>query len=129
MKKKIANLLEDLAKQNLKTVKIGEIIVVSSGSIDNTNTLVNSYVKKSEDSFNHSKKRQGKASAVSLFLKQAKNHFVVIMSGDLLLKNNTIENLVSPLADSTVGIVGLPSRKYFRKFQYFLPWMRRILSL
>lgn len=101
------HLLEDLTTQSLKTIKIGEIIVVSSGSVDKTNLLVNSYAKKNAKiRLITQKKRQGKASAVNLFLKQARNHFVVVMAGDLLLKNNTIESLVSPFADSTVGIVG-----------------------
>ncbi len=126
--KNITHVLDSLLKQKLKKISIGEVLVVSSGSVDNTNNLVSTYVKK----YPHiklitQKRRQGKASAVNIFLKQARNHFVVIMSGDLLLKNNTIENLVSPLANSSVGIVGshpvpVNDPKTFMGFTAHLMW-------
>jgi len=126
--KNIAHLLESLFKQSLKKIKIGEVIVVSSGSVDKTNFIVNLYAKRNPKiRLITQKKRTGKASAVNLFLKQAKNHFVVIMAGDLILKNNTIEKLVSPLADSSVGIVGshpvpVNNRNTFMGFAAHLMW-------
>lgn len=105
--KNIVHLLESLRKQQLKKVKIGEVIVVSSGSVDKTNHLVHSFAKKNKNiRLITQKTRQGKASAVNIFLKEVKNQIVIIMAGDLLLKNNTVETLVAPFTDSTVGIVG-----------------------
>ena len=105
--KNIVHLLHSIEKQILKSIKIEEIIVVSSGSVDRTNALVSSYAEKNLTiKLITQAKRQGKASAVNIFLKQAKNEVVVIMGGDLLLKKDTIENLVKPLADPSIGIVG-----------------------
>ncbi len=105
--KNIVYLLDSLLKQKLKKVKIGEIIVVSSGSVDQTNDIVKKFSEKHKNiRLVTQKKRQGKASAVNLFLKSAQNHFVIIMSGDLVLKPDTVEQLVTPLHHSTVGIVG-----------------------
>lgn len=105
--KNIVHLLKSLKNQQLKKVKIGEVIVVSSGSVDKTNHLVHSFAKKNKNiRLITQKTRQGKASAVNIFLKEVKNQIVIIMAGDLLLKNNTVETLVAPFTDSTVGIVG-----------------------
>ena len=62
-----------------------------------------------------------------MFLKEAKSKVVIIMAGDLLLKNSTIEKLVTPLADSTVGIVGshpvpVNDPKKFMGFAAHLMW-------
>ncbi len=52
-------------------------------------------------------KRGGKASIVNLFLKSAKNEILVMESADTLPEKNTVENLVKPFSNPTVGMVGV----------------------
>lgn len=105
--KNIDKLLSSLLHQTLNKISITEIIVVSSGSTDNTNQIVQDFAKKhSMIKLIVEKERKGKASAVNLFLALAKKEVIVLIGGDLLPKKNTLENLVLPLLDPKVGIVG-----------------------
>ncbi|PJC38684.1 hypothetical protein CO044_03670, partial [Candidatus Peregrinibacteria bacterium CG_4_9_14_0_2_um_filter_38_9] len=51
-------------------------------------------------------KREGKASAINLFLKSAKNDILVIESGDTIPEKDTLENLVKPFSDNGIGMSG-----------------------
>lgn len=105
--KNIGKLLDLLLHQKLENVRISEIVVVSSGSIDKTNQIVQSFEKKSHKvKLIREKRRRGKASAVNLFLTRAKEKIVVLMGADLLLQKDTLENLISPFGNSKIGIVG-----------------------
>jgi glycosyltransferase involved in cell wall biosynthesis len=105
--KNIARLLEALEGQELSTVSIREIIVVSSGSTDATDRTVSQFAQKDPRlKLVVEKERRGKAAAVNIFLSQAREEIVVLMAADLLLQKNTLENLVAPLRDPHVGIVG-----------------------
>jgi biofilm PGA synthesis N-glycosyltransferase PgaC len=104
--KNILNLLQSLSIQELYDFVIDEIIVVSSGSKDETDRLVCKYGKK------NSKVRlvvqdiaKGKASGINEFLKKSKNEIVIISSGDVIFSEKTIQNLVSPLiGDDKIGL-------------------------
>jgi len=103
----IKYLLESLLNQRLNSCKISEIIVVASGCTDNTVPIVesisnyNSIVKLLVQ-----EKREGKASAIDLFLSVAKGNVVIIESGDTIPEKDTVENLVRPLKDPNVGMTG-----------------------
>ncbi len=109
--KNIENLLLSLLKQKTSRIKISEILVISSGSTDSTNEIVNSLSQKNKIiKLIAQDKREGKASAINLFLKNAKNRIVVIESGDTIPKEDCIENLCSPfLDDSNLGLTGARS--------------------
>jgi biofilm PGA synthesis N-glycosyltransferase PgaC len=103
----IKYLLKSLLNQRLLSCKISEIIVVTSGCTDNTVPIVESIVE------NHpivkllvQERREGKASAIDLFLSVAKGDVVVIESGDTIPERDTVENLVRPFKDSNVGMTG-----------------------
>jgi poly-beta-1,6-N-acetyl-D-glucosamine synthase len=105
--KNIGHLLESIFNQKLNKIIIKEIIIVSSGSTDKTNQIIKSYVKKSPKiKLFIQRKRQGKSSAVNVFMSEAKSGLIVLVSADLLLEESSLENLVSPFKDSDVGIVG-----------------------
>lgn len=103
----IKHLLDSLLNQRVVSCKISEIIIVASGCTDNTVSIVKSIVKD-----NHQVKllvqerREGKASAIDLFLSVAKEDIVIIESGDTLPERDTIENLVRPFLDPNVGMTG-----------------------
>ncbi len=109
--KNIENLLHSLLKQKVKRTKIDEILVVSSGSTDRTNELVNTLSKKSKIiKLIAQERREGKASAINLFLSKAKNNLVIVESGDIIPKEDCIENLFSPfLSDDKLGLTGAKS--------------------
>lgn len=105
--KNIANLLTSLQKQKLKGFYISEVIIISSGSTDKTDFIIKTHSaldKRIRPIFQ--KKRQGKAAAVNLFISKAKSKIVVLTGADILLKPNTLNNLLKPLKDKKIGIVG-----------------------
>jgi len=109
--KNIGYLLEALLKQKTKKIEINEIIVVSSECKDNTDNIVNDFKKKNKKIILLTQeKREGKASAINLFLKNAKNDIVIIESGDTIPKEDCIENLCSPfLKNEKLGLTGARS--------------------
>ncbi len=74
----IAHLLQIMLEQDLEKVEIREIIVVSSGSTDQTDSIVRQFGQKDRRiRLLVQAKRQGKASAINLFLK----HQTIIQPG------------------------------------------------
>lgn len=103
----IGRLLDSLLKQKLDIVNIKEIIIVSSGSTDNTDQIVRDYSSKHKKvRLITEKERRGKYAAINKVLPAAKSNIIVQVSADVLPKNNTIEELCKPLLDPAVGIVG-----------------------
>jgi len=101
----IAHLLEIMLAQELETVVVREIIVVSSGSTDQTDQIVAGFAKKDERiRLLVQAERLGKASAINLFLKHQTERVLVICSADLLPEPDALEKLVAPFADEEVGM-------------------------
>lgn len=101
-------LLESLLNQRLYTCKIAKIIVVASGCTDKTEKIVKSIAAGSNNLVELvvQEGREGKASAINLFLSRAKGDVAIIESGDTIPEENTIENLVRPFHDLNVGMTG-----------------------
>jgi len=103
----ILNLLTALLNQKTNKIKIEEIIVVSSGSTDKTDLIVEELSQKEPRiKFIRQTKREGKASAINEFLKVACNDILVLESADTIPDEGTIEQLSSPFADSSIGMAG-----------------------
>lgn len=104
----IARLLDALLRQKLQQVNIAEIIVVTSGSTDNTAKIVEGLKKKNDKiKLLIQEKREGKASAINLFIKESGEGILVLESADTLPDEFTVENLVKPfLSDEKVGMTG-----------------------
>jgi cellulose synthase/poly-beta-1,6-N-acetylglucosamine synthase-like glycosyltransferase len=51
-------------------------------------------------------KREGKASAINLFLEKASEKIIVLASGDVLPQGDTLEKLIAPFSDKRVGMTG-----------------------
>lgn len=105
--KNIGQLLENILKQKTKVVNIDEIIIISSGSTDNTNSIIQNISQKDKRiKIIVEEKRNGKAFAINIFLKESKNNIAIIESGDTVPKECTIEILCKPFKNKTVGMVG-----------------------
>ncbi len=103
----IGRLLEALFNQRLYQVEIAEIIVVASGCTDRTEEIVREYMKKEPRlKLLVQERREGKTSAVNLFLQHAKEDICMVESGDTLPREDSIENLVRMFRDPQIGMTG-----------------------
>ena len=103
----MGQLLDALVVQETTQVEIDEILVVSSGSTDGTDDIVLRWEKKdARIRLVRQAEREGKASAINLFIKEARNEILVLESADTLPLVNTVETLVRPLQDKGVGMTG-----------------------
>ena len=103
----IGKLLTALLNQNTNRIRITEIIVISSGSRDETNAIVTDLSQKQPKiKLIKQSMREGKASAINEFLKAAHNQVVVLESADTIPLNHTIERLCLPFEDLNVGMTG-----------------------
>lgn len=101
----IGRLLERLAQQRLAQVEIIEIIVVASGCTDGTEAIVrDASLADPRIVLLAQPQREGKASAMNLFLRHAAAPVLVLSSADLLPTPDTIELLVAPFADPEIGM-------------------------
>ncbi|UCC63674.1 MAG: glycosyltransferase [Anaerolineae bacterium] len=101
----IGRLLQRLLEQHLTTVSIAEIIVVASGCTDCTEEIVHEYAARDRRiKLLTQPTREGKASGVNLFLRQASEAVVVLSSADVLPDVHAIQKLVEPLADPDTGM-------------------------
>jgi cellulose synthase/poly-beta-1,6-N-acetylglucosamine synthase-like glycosyltransferase len=103
----IGQLLQAMLDQRLYSVKISEIIVVASGCKDRTIDIVQEHmVKDPRIKLTVQECREGKTSAVNLFLQQAKEDICVLESGDTLPGEDSIEKMVHMFEDPRVGMTG-----------------------
>ncbi|MBI5302330.1 MAG: glycosyltransferase [Chloroflexi bacterium] len=103
----IGKLLAAMLAQKLETVAITEIIVVASGCDDQTVPIIQEYAANdARIKLFVQEKREGKTSAINVFLQHAQEEICVLESGDTLPRQDTIENLVKLFADPKVGMTG-----------------------
>ena len=101
----IGQWLQGILEQRLTTVAITEIVVVASGCTDCTEEIVRDWAARDRRIKLYSQPmREGKASGVNLFLREALEDVVVLSSADLLPDCQAIQKLVEPLADLDVGM-------------------------
>jgi len=103
----IGQLLDAIHRQRLHQVVITEIIVVASGCTDRTEDIVRQYAATDPRvQLLIQEKREGKASAVNVFLAHTRETICVLESADTLPHEDAIENMVRMFADSGVGMTG-----------------------
>jgi biofilm PGA synthesis N-glycosyltransferase PgaC len=103
----IGRLLQAILDQRLVEVEIAEIIVVASGCTDRTEEIVREYVAKhSRIRLYVQEQREGKTSAINVFLRHAQEMICVLESGDTLPREDTIEKMVRMFRDPAVGMTG-----------------------
>jgi cellulose synthase/poly-beta-1,6-N-acetylglucosamine synthase-like glycosyltransferase len=103
----IGRLLHAMLDQQLDEAEISEIIVVASGCTDNTCDIVRGFeAQEPRIKLLVQDEREGKVSAVNLFLQHAQEEICVLESGDTLPGEETVENLVKMFRDPQVGMAG-----------------------
>ena len=102
--KNIGVLLQQIVTQ---TIKISQVLVVSSGSIDRTNEIVDSIAEGyGQIKLITQPKRLGKVSAVNLGLGRATGQIVILCSADVQLEKDTFERLVAGFSNEKIGMIG-----------------------
>ena len=103
----MAHILDAMLTQRLFQVEITEIIVVASGCTDNTEAIVREYRQKDPRiKLFTQPRREGKTSAINVFLAHAREEICVLESGDTIPHEDAIENMVRMFADPAVGMTG-----------------------
>jgi poly-beta-1,6-N-acetyl-D-glucosamine synthase len=103
----MGNCLTSLLNQRLKHATVEEIIVVVSGSTDGTAAIVEEFSRRdARIQLVEQAKREGKASAVNLFLRRSQYPVVALVGADTILHPDTLEHLLNPFLDPEVGMTG-----------------------
>ncbi|MGH7845075.1 MAG: glycosyltransferase [Candidatus Binatia bacterium] len=103
----IGRLLSALLAQQTSCCVINEIIVLASGCTDKTEAIVREFASRNgRIKLITQPRREGKASAINLFLRHTQSDIVVLESADTLPEPTTIENLVAPFIDPGIGMTG-----------------------
>src|SRR4051812_21575881 len=103
----IADAIASILGQELKSGHVAELIVVASGCDDGTVPIVSDIagndprVRLIEQPV-----REGKASAINLFLAAARSPVLLMVSADVLVDDGTIDALLRHFEDPGVGMVG-----------------------
>ncbi len=101
----IGKLLDLMLVQELQSAIIAEILVVASGCTDRTEEIVRDYTKRDgRIRLLVQARREGKASAINLFLQEASANVLVLTSADLQPVRDVVEQLVRPFADPELGM-------------------------
>src|SRR5712692_6793418 len=103
----IGRTIRAVLEQQSPSVRIEEVIVVASGCTDRTVPIVAEIaLQEPRIRLYIQEKREGKASAINLFLKQAISPVVVLIGADVLPAPSALEYLCVPLKDPKIGMVG-----------------------
>jgi hypothetical protein len=103
----IGRTLQAVLAQRGPSVPIEEVIVIASGCTDRTvPTVTEIALHDPRVRLCIQEKREGKASAINLFLKQARCPIVVLIGADTLPEAFALEYLCAHFHDPTIGMVG-----------------------
>lgn len=103
----IGRTIQAILQQQSPSMRIEEVIVVASGCTDRTVSIVTEIaLQEPRVRLCVQEKREGKASAINLFLKQAVGPIVVLIGADVIPEDSALEYLCAPLTDPKIGMVG-----------------------
>ena len=103
----IGRSIHAVLQQQGPSLRIEEVIIVASGCTDGTIPIVAEIaLQEPRIRLYIQEKREGKASAINLFLKQAISPVVVLIGADVLPAASALEYLCAPLKDPRIGMVG-----------------------
>lgn len=124
----IGRLLEAVLSQRTEVADLAEVIVVTSGCTDGTEAIVRGFAERDPRiRLLTQARREGKASAVNLFLSQTREYVLLVCSADLLPAPETVERVIAPFADPDVAMttcrpVPVNDRGRFMGFAAHMLW-------
>jgi glycosyltransferase involved in cell wall biosynthesis len=103
----IADAITSILGQELSTRRIADLIVVASGCQDRTCDIVADIARHDQRvRLIEQERREGKASAINLFISAAHSPVLVMVSADVLVERGTFDALLRHFDDPAVGMVG-----------------------
>lgn len=97
--------LDSILSSNYPIDKI-QIIVGSDNSDDNTNALVEKYVKKYNNIvFLPFSSRQGKSNIINKLIDKAKGDIFILTDANVFFDKDTLSEIVKPFSDEKIGLV------------------------
>ncbi len=94
-------------EQRGPSVHIEEIIVVASGCTDRTVPIVTEIAgQEPRVRLCVQEQREGKASAINQFLKEARTKVAVLIGADVIPEAGALESMCAPFRDQKIGMVG-----------------------
>src|SRR5947209_3314873 len=103
----VATAIQTILHQHLTVGHVAELIVVASGCTDATVPLVAALARdEARVRLLVQERREGKASAINLFLGAARAPLLLLVGADVLVKEGTIAALLRHFGDPRVGMVG-----------------------
>src|SRR5579859_2279636 len=103
----IADALTSILGQKVSSGRIAELIVVASGCEDRTAAIVTEIASRDgQVRLIEQAQREGKASAINLFISQARSDVLIMAGGDVIMADGSVDQLLSHFADPQVGMVG-----------------------
>lgn len=103
----IGNAIATILQQRPAHGHVAEVIVVASGCTDETVPIVTDIARcDPRVRLTVQERREGKASAINVFLGEARSPILLLVSADVLLKDGTLDLLLAPFHDPQVGMVG-----------------------
>jgi glycosyltransferase involved in cell wall biosynthesis len=103
----IAEAIASILAQNTGRCRLAEVIVVASGCEDRTVEIVDEIASRdSRVRLLVQERREGKASAINLFIAAAHSGVLVLVSADVVLKEGALDALMRHFHDPEVGMVG-----------------------
>jgi len=103
----IGRTIRAVLEQQGPSVRLEEVIVVASGCTDRTVPIVlEMALQEPRVRLCIQEKREGKASAINLFLKEAISPIVVLIGADVLPEASALEYMCAPFKDPKIGMVG-----------------------
>ena len=106
-KANIRRLLDAILKQEFANGVLNEIYVIASGCTDGTEDAVLRFIERDKRvRLLIQETREGKASAINLFLKTASGEILILESADTLPAPGTLDRLIAVFDDPAVGMAG-----------------------
>jgi biofilm PGA synthesis N-glycosyltransferase PgaC len=103
----IADAIDSVLDQELTSSHVAELIVVASGCDDGTVPIVSEIAGRDPRvRLIEQPEREGKASAINLFLAAATSPVLLMVSADVLVVDGTLDALLSHFEEPGVGMVG-----------------------
>src|SRR5436309_2816600 len=101
----IKRTLDAILEQDSEMTCPVEVIVVASGCTDNTVPIVQEMMLSDPRiSLIVQERREGKASAINLFLQQARSSVLVMVGADIIPEKNALEKLCAHFSDPSIGM-------------------------